>query len=122
MSGRRAIGIGCGSDGTVDDVLALIYAAAGTQFDPGTKLATLDRRADIAAKVADALKLELMLFAADRLAAVPGVASPSARTKAAVGTPSVAEAAALAALGDGARLVVPRRTGRRCTCAVAALP
>ncbi len=46
------------------------------------------------------------------------VATPSAVVDAHVGTPSVAEAAALLAAGAGA-LLVPKRRSARATCAVA---
>ncbi|WP_433985081.1 cobalamin biosynthesis protein [Tunturiibacter empetritectus] len=38
-----------------------------------------------------------------------------------VGTANVAEASALASLGPTANLILPRQTGRFCTCAVAVL-
>lgn len=60
-----------------------------------------------------------MVFSADVLAQVSGVTNSSSLASATVGTPSVAEAAALAALGPTARLAVTRQTGRFCTCAVA---
>lgn len=116
----RAIGIGCTSDAAVGDVLELLDATVGDARDI-TMLATLDRRAAIARAVAAKLGLDVALFSAETLRAIPGVRTISARTAASVGTPSVAEAAALAALGPGARLVVERRTGRRCTCALAEL-
>lgn len=43
----------------------------------------------------------------------------SARVEAAVGVASVAEAAALAAAGPGSRLLLPRRSTPRATCALA---
>ncbi|MFP4181797.1 MAG: cobalamin biosynthesis protein, partial [Thiohalospira sp.] len=46
-------------------------------------------------------------------------ATRSARSRAATGVDSVAEAAALAAAGPGARLAVTRRTSRRGSCALA---
>ena len=120
MTVRRAIGIGAASAARLEDVLVLVRTTVG-RFD-GVCLATIDRRADLAAAVAKALDLELRLFSAEELAAVPGTVTPSSRSVAAVGSASVAEAAALAALGPGARLVQPRRTGILCTCALAELP
>ncbi|MYW71250.1 hypothetical protein GTW08_03825, partial [Pseudonocardia sp. SID8383] len=58
-------------------------------------------------------------FAAAALAAV-AVPRPDARVAAAVGTPSVAEAAALLAAGDGAHLIVGKTAGQGVTVAVAA--
>jgi cobalt-precorrin 5A hydrolase len=114
----RAVGIGAASAAAHDDVVALVreaLAAAG----PATILATLDRREALARDVAHTLGMDLHLFSADALTRVPGIRTRSARAAAAVGAPSVAEAAALAAAGSGARLVGARRTGRLCTCAVA---
>ncbi len=114
----RAVGIGATSAAVHDDVVALVregLAAAG----PATVLATLDRREALARGVAHTLGMDLQLYSAEALTRVPGVRTFSARAAATVGTPSVAEAAALAAAGSGARLVGGRRTGRMCTCAVA---
>jgi len=118
---QRAIGIGAASAARLDDVLALIQATVGFR-GAGACLATIDRRAELAAAVADALDLELRLFPAERLAAVSGTVTISSRSADAVGSPSVAEAAALAALGPAAWLAIPRRTGILCTCALAELP
>jgi len=121
MTERIAIGIGCTSQATSEDVLTLIKNCT-TDFSPGSVLATLDRRADIATKVATHLGLELMLFPAAQLAQAAGTTIQSERAMKEVGTSSVAEAAALTALGPAARLLVARRTGHRCTCAIAVLP
>jgi cobalamin biosynthesis protein CbiG len=114
----RAVGIGAASAAVHDDVVAVVreaLAAAG----PATILATLDRREALARLVAHTLGMDVQLFSADALARVCGARTRSAVAAAAVGTPSVAEAAALAAAGSGARLVGARRSGRLCTCAVA---
>ncbi len=119
---KTAIGFGATSRATTADVVALITSACGP-IDEGTLLATLDRRAPLARDVAREFGCEVVIFDAVELAPVAAtsehgaslVASPRALET--VGTPSVAEAAALAALGPNARLVVARRTGRGCTCA-----
>ncbi|MRH93269.1 cobalamin biosynthesis protein [Nocardia sp. SYP-A9097] len=69
-------------------------------------LATVDRRADEPGLVAAAelLGVPVVVFTADELARVV-VPNPSARTAAAVGTPSVAEAAAVLASGGGELVV-----------------
>lgn len=118
MSRRRAVGFGCSSAASVDDVVALLRASIGVVTE-ATCLATLDRREAIAREVAAALEIELVLFPAAVLAQAHAIVTPSLRASALTGTPSVAEAAALIAAGPGARLVIPRRTGRRCTCALA---
>ncbi|GAA2708456.1 cobalamin biosynthesis protein [Actinoplanes palleronii] len=74
-----------------------------------TVLATLDRRAAEPAVLALAAESgrRLVAFTAAQLAAVV-VPGASAIVAAAVGTPSVAEAAALLAAGPGAVLVLPK--------------
>ena len=67
---------------------------------------------------AAALGVPLLTHAADRLAAVP-VPTPSAVVARHVGTPSVAEAAALL---SGTRLIVHKRRSAHATCAVAQWP
>jgi cobalt-precorrin 5A hydrolase len=121
MSQRVAIGIGCSSRATLDDLMSLIESCA-IEIMPGSIVATLDRRASLGEAVAATLGLRLMLFSANTLAKVTGVESHSSLASARVGSSSVAEASALASLGPTARLALPRKTGRFCTCAVAVLP
>jgi cobalamin biosynthesis protein CbiG len=118
VSRKRAIGFGCSSAASVDDVLALLRATVGVSVQ-GTFLATLDRREAIGREVAAALELELIVFPAAVLAQAHAIVTPSLRAAALTGTSSVAEAAALTAAGPGAQLIVPRRSARRCTCALA---
>ncbi|MQY30734.1 cobalamin biosynthesis protein [Nocardia aurantia] len=82
-------------------------------------LATIDRRAGEPGLVAAAaaLGVPVVLFTAAELAAVP-VAGASARVAAAVGTASVAEAAALLAAAGG-ELVLPKRVVGGVTVAAA---
>jgi Cobalamin synthesis G C-terminus len=115
---KRALGFGSTSSATHDDVLALVLATLA-ECGPVQTLATLDRREALGRALARTLGLELRLFPAFALARVPGMQTSSALAAAVVGTASVAEAAALAAAGPGARLIVPRRSTRTCTCAVA---
>ena len=109
---------GVGADEVVTAVrtaLALLGVPAGT---PGVRLATLDTRAAEPGIAAAARELGWPLTGhpAAALAAVP-VPAPSARVAAAVGTPSVAEAAALA---GGGRLLLGKTVCGRVTVAVAA--
>ncbi len=67
------------------------------------------------------LDAPLRLFTAEQLARME-VPNPSAVVAAEVGTPSVAEAAALALGGDQARLLVEKRKSANCTVAIATLP
>jgi cobalt-precorrin 5A hydrolase len=121
MSQHVAIGFGCSSRATVEDVISLIERCS-VETVPGSIVATLDRCRSIGEAVAASLGLRLMVFPANVLTQIDGITSHSLLASAEVGTPSVAEAAALASLGPTARLTLPRQTGRFCTCAVAVLP
>ena len=121
MRQHISIGMGCSSRAVAEDVIALISACVG-EIVPDTILATLDSRSRMGEVVAAALGLRLMLFPASALAQVAGIATPSSIALRNAGTSSVAEAAAILALGASARLSLTRRTGRLCTCAVAVLP
>ena len=98
---------------SADDVRAVVAERggrrAGRRGRPAV-VATIDRRADHPAVTAAAGGLPVVAFPASLLAAVD-VPNPSATVDEAVGTPSVAEAAALLAAGPGARLVVEKRRG-----------
>lgn len=114
----RAIGIGARTAATSEEIVAFVRATFGMP-SPGTLLATVDRRSGVMADVARVLGAQLITFSPEELARVKNTTITSLRAAHAIGTPSVAEAAALAALGDGARLIVPRRSSGRCTCALA---
>ncbi|MGH9046233.1 MAG: precorrin-3B C(17)-methyltransferase, partial [Acidimicrobiales bacterium] len=83
-------------------------------------VATIDRRADHRglAAVAERWGIDVRAFGADQLDAID-VPTPSAVVAQAVGTRSVAEAAALAAAGPEATLVVPKVVAGKVTVAVA---
>ncbi|HHN67930.1 MAG TPA: precorrin-3B C(17)-methyltransferase [Thermopetrobacter sp.] len=68
--------------------------------------------------LAEHLDAPLRLFAADELAAVEAP-NPSAHPQRAVGTPSVAEAAALLLAGEDGELIVEKHKSARATCAIA---
>ena len=114
----RAIGIGCTTRATLEDLLDLIEQTIGERGADAV-IATLDRRATMAHAVARSLGRRVALFSAARLARVSGTTVFSHAAHEATGTGSVAEAAALAAGGPTARLVVSRTSGRGCTCAFA---
>ncbi|MFP5375891.1 MAG: precorrin-3B C(17)-methyltransferase, partial [Acidimicrobiia bacterium] len=80
------------------------------------EVATIDRRARHPAVTG--LGPAVRAFTAGQLAEV-AVPSPSALVGDAVGTPSVAEAAALLAAGPGAQLIVPKQKNAVATVAVA---
>lgn len=121
------IGMGC-DRGTPLALLveALVEARAVYPFfwDQITVLATIDRKGDEVGflKLAERLTLPLTLYPASRLAQVD-VPNPSATVQRHMGTPSVAEAAALLA-GDGV-LLLPKqcyrgRDGHNVTIAIGA--
>jgi cobalt-precorrin 5A hydrolase len=119
-SQQIAIGIGCSSRASSDDILELIQSCA-SELPAASILATLDRRAAMGTRVAKSLGLRLILFPASELATVEGISTHSAVALKRTETANVAEASALASLGPEARLIVRRQTGRFCTCAVATL-
>lgn len=120
------VGVGASRGVTADEVHALVV---GTLRDAGLSPADVVALATVDAKAAEPgvlgaaerLGVPLLTYAAGRLARVP-VGNPSPAALRAVGTPSVAEAAALA---EGGELLVPKRrsapVGRPpgATCAIA---
>ncbi|MDQ6840752.1 MAG: precorrin-3B C(17)-methyltransferase [Actinomycetota bacterium] len=113
------VGIGASTAapaGAAVDLLAAALADAGLDRSAVGLVATIDRRA--ADPVVTALGHAVRSFTADQLAAV-AVPNPSPIVAGEVGTPSVAEAAALLGAGTGAELVVTKRKGTSATVAVA---
>ncbi len=147
-AGRVVVGVGCSSEATAEEVAAVVAAAldaagspvaaldpaivgaggalepasvaAGGALDPArVDLATIDLRAHHPAVLAAACgRARLLSFPASLLGVVD-VPHPSEAVADAVGTPSVAEAAALLGAGPGARLVVAKRKSSTVTAAVA---
>jgi len=130
VGGRTVVGIGCSSAATAAEVASVIAGAiAGAMVGAGdvagdggvVELATIDRRADhpaILAAAAAAGDTRVLTFPASLLGIVD-VPHPSPTVAGAVGTASVAEAAALLGAGPGARLIVSKRKGPTATAAVA---
>ncbi|MFJ8331403.1 precorrin-3B C(17)-methyltransferase [Streptomyces sp. NPDC094437] len=121
------VGVGASKGAPVDEVLDLIGTAlreAGLSARSVGQLATVDAKSEEPGIVAAAERLgvPLVTYAAEELAGVE-VPNPSAAPLAAVGTPSVAEAAALA---GGGELLVPKRKSAAvpamATCAVVRRP
>jgi len=110
-----AVGVGASRGVSADELLdAVEQALAGAELAPGSVavLATVDAKAGEPGllEAADRLGVPVRTYPAEALSAVP-VPNPSAAPRAAVGTPSVAEAAALLAAGapeGGAGLLVPK--------------
>lgn len=114
------VGVGWSSEATEQDLRAAVddtLAAAGVDRRRIRCVATLER--ERAATIAGALAWPVRTYSAEQLA---GVDAPNRSTLVdqATGTPSVAEAAALLAAGDGASLLVPKRRSARVTVALAA--
>ncbi|GAB6841991.1 cobalt-precorrin 5A hydrolase [Methylorubrum rhodinum] len=124
MSGIVA-GVGFRAATAPDEIVALVRRAlheAGLAPDALAVLATAADRAGEAPlwEAAAALGLTpLGLEPAALAAADAGVVTRSARIRASRGVGSLAEAAALAAAGPGARLVLPRIASAAATCALA---
>jgi cobalt-precorrin 5A hydrolase/precorrin-3B C17-methyltransferase len=117
------VGVGASRGVTAGEVAALVrecLAEAGLAEASLWVMASVDAKADEAGIVAAAARLGVPLttFAAGALAGVP-VPNPSAAPLRALGTPSVAEAAALLAAGPGAELLVDKRKSPMATAAVA---
>ncbi|MFI9624067.1 precorrin-3B C(17)-methyltransferase [Streptomyces sp. NPDC052042] len=105
-----AVGVGASSGAPVDEITGLIHDAlreAGLSPLSVAELVTVDAKAHEPGIVAAAARLGVPLrtYAAEALARIE-VPNPSGAPLAAVGTPSVAEAAALA---EGGELLVPKR-------------
>ncbi|WP_078869155.1 Rv2231c family pyridoxal phosphate-dependent protein CobC [Streptomyces sp. NRRL B-1347] len=116
------VGVGAGRGVPVDEVLGLVRGClreAGLSPLSVRELATVDAKRDEPGVVGAAARLgvPLVTYPADELARV-AVPNPSGAALAAAGTPSVAEASALA---RGGELLVAKRKSARATCSVAAL-
>jgi cobalt-precorrin 5A hydrolase len=118
-------GVGCRKGASADDIGAVIadaLARAGIPADALDLIATPELKAGergIAAAAA-ALGVPLVLIPKAAMEAAGARASTrSERVLALTGVPSVAEAAALAAGGPQAQLIVPRIAAGTATCALA---
>jgi len=105
-------------EGAPDPSSSEAGGAGAQQGQPAVVLATIDQRREHPAVVAAAGDRPVFAFPPALLGLVD-VPDPSHVVDAAVGTPSVAEAAALLAAGPGARLVVGKQRGASATAAVA---
>ncbi|WP_282702080.1 precorrin-3B C(17)-methyltransferase [Streptomyces sp. CC219B] len=124
------VGVGASKGASVEEVLGLVRASlreAGLSPRSVAELATVDAKSEEAGIVGAAalLGVPVVTYPAEELAGVE-VPNPSGAPLAAVGTPSVAEAAAL--IGGG-ELLVPKRKSERAdgqpamaTCAVVRRP
>ncbi|WP_405642576.1 precorrin-3B C(17)-methyltransferase [Streptomyces sp. NBC_00019] len=124
------VGVGASKGAPVDEVLGLVEGVlrgAGLSAASVAELATVDAKSEEPGivRAAQRLGVPLVTYSAEELASVE-VPNPSDAPLAAVGTPSVAEAAALV---RGGELLVPKRKSERkdglpamATCAVVRRP
>ncbi|GLW69396.1 hypothetical protein Kpho02_16950 [Kitasatospora phosalacinea] len=105
----RAADAALAAHGLDRTAVALVATLDGKLFEPGLQAAARELGVPLTGHPAAVLAA----------AQVPG---GSARVAAAVGTPSVAEAAALVSAGPGARLLAPRTATAAATAALAAPP
>jgi len=117
------VGVGASTAATPDELIDAVSVTLGalrlSLLSVG-EVATVDRRAaDPAVQALGALLgLSVRAYTPAELAGVP-VPNPSRVVEKSVGTPSVAEAAALLAAGPGGELVGPKRRAASVTVAVA---
>lgn len=123
-----ALGVGCERGVEADELIALVrdtLAAHDLATGAVACVTSLDLKADEDAVLAlgEELGVALRFFDAATLEVeTPRLVKPSDTVFAAVGCHGVAEAAALAAAGPEARLVVTKTRSARATCAVAQSP
>jgi cobalamin biosynthesis protein CbiG len=115
---RLVVGAGCSLGCSAEELAALVDDALAHLDGAVVAVASVDRRAEEPCVTALAAKfgVPLRTFAADELKHVD-VPTPSAAVHVHVGTPSVAEAAAL--LAAPGTLIVPKRRSPHATCAIA---
>lgn len=120
-----AVGVGASRGAPADGLVALAREAldaARLAVDAVACVVSVDLKADEPAvhALAESLGVPARFFPRERLAAEAGrVPTPSGAVEREIGIPSVAEAAALAAVGPDGSLVVPKRKGPHATVAVA---
>ena len=117
-------GIGCRRGTAAEEIeaaLALALGRLGWTTDRLDAIASLAEKTEETGLQTAAARLALPLIGVPKAALLEvtdRIAKVSARAEAAYGVPSVAEAAALAAAGEGACLLVPRVATATATCAI----
>jgi cobalt-precorrin 5A hydrolase / precorrin-3B C17-methyltransferase len=117
-----AVGIGCERGTSTEEVQELIrstFDAHNLSTKSIAVFASIDLKEDESAISA---LTNVVYFSAEELQTQKGIATPSDYVNETTGTPSVAEASALAAAGDEATLIVPKTKSKRATIAVAEAP
>lgn len=118
-------GIGCRKGAAHEDILSAIETALeahGLAVTALSALATAALKRDEQGIIAAGRTLDLPLLVVEDTklkAAEPRTLSRSQASLEAAGTPSVSEASALAAAGDGSSLLGPRISVGAATCAIA---
>ena len=120
---RLFVGVGCRKGAPEHDILRhirAVLASAGLAPEAVAGLASIEDKRDEPGllRAAESLGLPLRFFSAAKLAAYP-VNTPSPKAMERFGVQGVCEPAALAAAGNGARLVIAKTADRNVTVAVA---
>ncbi|MEM7060611.1 MAG: precorrin-3B C(17)-methyltransferase [Pseudomonadota bacterium] len=125
---RFALGVGCARDCSAAEMADLVMECLANQkIDPSAiaGVFSLDLKSDEAAvlDLAMSLAVPARFFTASELEAeTPRLANPSDIVFVEVGCHGVAEAAAVAAAGQYAELIVEKRKSANATCAIARAP
>lgn len=118
------VGIGCERGAAIEEVDELVETtlnAHGLSWTSVACIASIDIKADELA--IGRYGSFVRYFTAEELRAQsPRISSPSEVVEREVGTPSVAEAAALAAAGPDSELIIAKVKSKRATCAIARAP
>jgi cobalt-precorrin 5A hydrolase/precorrin-3B C17-methyltransferase len=122
------LGVGLSAEAEAGEAIKLAETVIGqSAVDPGQlqQIATIAARRDhaVLSALSTRFHVPVAFFDAAALEAeTPRLKNPSDALFARIGCHGVAEAAALAAAGPGAELIVEKTTGRHVTVAVAAVP
>lgn len=122
---RMAIGIGCRKDCSVAEIIELVHTALGKSGVVIADVAIMSTAwmkegAEAIVNAADAMDIPLVIIPKEKCEEISGsVQTISQKVVELFSVPSVAEAAALAAVGKGARLICPRINSVSATCAIA---
>jgi cobalt-precorrin 5A hydrolase len=125
VTGRVIAGIGCRAGCPAEDIVTLVREACARAGRVASALAIPAFKQDERGlqDAARALSVPLLLVGSDALAAAqPRCPTRSEAASRAIGVASIAEGSALATVGAGGRLILPRIASARATCALAEEP
>jgi cobalt-precorrin 5A hydrolase/precorrin-3B C17-methyltransferase len=121
-----AVGVGCERGTSPQEVADLVgQTLRANNLSPNSIAcyASIELKEDEPAITSLAERTRVRFFRSEELARQSGrIANPSALVERETGTPSVAEAAALAAAGPDTELIVAKTKSKRATCAIARSP